>query len=122
MTLSVTPQASPLAQKIVKDTNVVSVPIVNVTGAPCLLYNIDIDNSLNPTQIIYFKIYDDGSPTVGTTPPDFIVKIEGGDRRSIVIPEGVNINTALTYCCTTQGGTVGTVAPSNPVTVMMVTS
>ena len=119
----ITPQASPLANRVIKDVDVNATPVVDITGgAPGTIYNLDIDNIANPAEVVYFKIYDNGSPTIGTDPPDWVFRVPGGQRRSFVIPEGTDFATALTYCCVTQGGSVGNTSPGNPVSVLIVTS
>jgi len=121
MALSVSTQVSPVGTKLVKDTDAGATAQTGVTGASGTVYMLDIDNTANPTDVAYLKIYDDASPTVGTTDPDFIFKIPVNQRRQIVCPDGLDF-AVLSYAVVTSPGTPGTAGPSNPVIVKMVTS
>ena len=121
-TCSVTPQASPLASRLVTISPSDATPCNNVTGAPGLLYMVDIDNTGNPASILYVKCYDSLSPTAGTTDPDWIFRIGAGERRQYLIPEGVAYANGLSVLTTTTPGTPGAVDPTAAVTVWLATS
>ena len=121
MTVSVSTQVSPVGTKLVKDTDANEVAQTNVTGAAGTIYMLDIDNTGNPADVAYLKIYDDAAPTVGTTDPDFIFKVPVNQRRQIVCPDGLDF-AALSYAVVTSGGTPGTTGPTNPVEISLVTS
>jgi len=121
-TCSVTPQASPLASRLISISPSNAEPCNNVTGTTGLLYMIDIDNTGNPVTALYVKCYDNASPTVGTTPPDWIFKIDAGVRRQYLIPEGISFGIALSVATVTTPGTSGTVAPTSTVNVWLATS
>lgn len=121
MSLTVSTQVSPVGTKLIKDTEANAVAKVDVTGAAGAIFMIDIDNTGNPADVAYLKIYDDGAPTVGTTEPDFIFKVPVNQRRSVVCPEGLDFAT-LSYALVTSAGTPGVTPPTNPVLVNMVTS
>lgn len=121
MTLSISTQASPVASKLIVDTDATATVQSDVTGTSGVIYNIDIDNSGNSDNAAYVKIYDNADPTVGTTHPDLVLKVAISSRRSFVIPEGIAF-TNLSYCCVTNGGTAGTTSPTSDVTVRIVSS
>lgn len=87
------------------------------------LYSIVIDNSAN-AAVSYVKLWDvaSGSVTVGTTAPDWIIKVAASAKRTIVFPEGLAFGTALTAACVTTAGTAGTTNPSSSVGVNIVYS
>lgn len=120
MTLSVSTQVSPVGSKLIVQTSASSVPDNNVTGTSGSIYMIDIDNTAN-VAASYLKIYDDASPTVGSSAPDSILKIAGSQRRQWVITEGADFS-QLSFACVTTGGTAGTADPASPVVVRIVTS
>ena len=69
MAVTVTSQANPIANKLVQDTDANATAAANTTGALGVLYYLEVDNTLNAGQIVYFKMVDDTSVTVGTTSP-----------------------------------------------------
>jgi len=121
MTLSVSTQVAPVGTKLVKETDANATAQTSVTGAAGTIYMIDVDNTGNPADVAYLKIYDDAAPTVGTTDPDFILKVPVNQRRQIVCPDGLDF-ADLSFAVVTAPGTPGTTAPTNPVIVQMVTS
>lgn len=92
---------------------------VAVKASSAVLYQIEVDNTANAAAS-YLKLYNTGSPTVGTTAPDWIVMIPASQERNITIPEGLTFGTALSYACVTAGGTAGTTSPTSDVVLRMV--
>jgi hypothetical protein len=121
MTLSVSSQVAPVGTKLVVQTDANSTPNNAVTSAAGKIYQIDVDNEANSDNAAYLKIYDNASPTVGTTPPDFVLKVPVNQRRNMVIPDGLDF-TDLSFAVVTAGGTAGTTDPTNPVVVKLVTT
>ena len=121
MTLSVSTQASPVGSKLVVDTDVDETAKTSVTGAAGTIYMIDVDNEDNSDNAAYLKIYDNAAPTIGTSSPDMIFRVPVNQKRSFVIPDGLDFND-LSFCCVVSGGTAGTTGPTNAVTVKMVTT
>ena len=85
------------------------------------VYLIEIDNSANAAAS-FVKLWDaaSGSVTVGTTAPDWVIKIPASTKRTIPFPAGIAFGTALTAACVTAGGTSGTTSPSSSVPVRIV--
>jgi len=121
MALSVSTQVNPIATRLILQTSATAASNNDVVGAPCTLYTVDVDNTANAANS-YVKLYNNASPTVGTTSPDLVVFANAGERRQFVIPEGVSFATALSFACVTVGGTAGTVSPSLPVIVRILAS
>ena len=122
MALSVSTQASPVATRLVVQTSATATADNNITNATGSVYMVDIDNTANAGQAVYVKLYDNASPTVGTTAPDIVCLATQGIRRQYVMPEGVAFGTAISMCCVTAGGTAGTTSPSSAVIVRLLTS
>jgi len=81
-----------------------------------LLYAGEFDNS-NNTSVVYVKIYDAASATIGTTPPDICIPIAAGEILSVCFDdfgEGLTM-TGLTIGCVTTPGEGGTTSPTNVV-------
>jgi len=121
MTLSVSTQVSPVGSKLIKNTDVGATASNDVTGTSGTIYTIEIDNTANGVDAAHFKIYDNASPTIGTTVPDWEFKIAVNQKRNIVCPGGLDF-TNLSFACVTAGGTAGTTAPTSAVIVNLVTS
>jgi hypothetical protein len=122
MTLSVSTQVSPVANRLVVDDAVGATAKNNVLGAAGTLFMVDVDNEANPGAICYLKIADAVTAVPGTTDPQVVVMIPAGQRRSVVWPEGVALATGLTFWCVTSPGTPGVTAPTNPVVARIVAS
>jgi hypothetical protein len=117
MALTVSTQVSPVATKLVIETISGATSNNNVLGTSGKVYMVDVDNAANAAAT-YCKLYDDGNPVVGTTAPHFIFRVPAGQRRSMVIPEGMDFS-ILSFACVTTPGTTGTTAPSSPVAVRL---
>ncbi|APU88968.1 hypothetical protein Rctr197k_171 [Virus Rctr197k] len=119
MALSITPQASPLATRLVEETAATSTAENNVTGAAGSLYMVDVDNP-NGT-VVYLKIYDNAAPTIGTTPADWVFRIPASARRTFAMPLGLAF-TALSFAVVTGADQASVAAPASGVLVRLVTS
>ena len=121
MTTYVSTQVNPVGTKLVVSDDANATAQNAVTGAAGKIYMLEIDNSNNPAEAVYLKIYDNPAPVVGTTAPDFIFKMPANQNQPIACPGGLDFTT-LSFAVTTSPGTSGSANPSNPVTVKMVTS
>lgn len=112
------PLSNPVGTAIFVAEAASTTPIA-VSASSGTVYQIDVDNS-NNSGAVYAKLWDvaSGSVTVGTTAPNFQVKVAGGERQSFSYgPQGVAFSTAITLAATTDAGTAGAAAPSNSVIV-----
>ena len=121
MTLSVSTQVSPVGTKLIKQNDADENANNDVTGTSGTIYMIELDNSGNPTETVYLKIYDSAAPTIGTTAPNIIVPAPANQRVTLASPEGLAF-TNLSFCVVTTAGTAGSTGPSNTVSVNMITS
>ncbi len=121
MSLSVSTQVSPVGSKLIRETSAGATPNNDVTGAAGTLYTVEVDNTGNPADPAYLKIYDSAAPVVGTTAPSLIFHVPVNVRRSFVMPQGWAFS-HLSFACVTAAGTAGATAPTNPVAVDMVAS
>lgn len=121
MTLSVSTQTPPVGAKLTVDTDANATAQTSVTGASGTIYMVEIDNSGNSDNACYLKIYDDAAPVVGTTAPTHIFCMLVNQSKTLVFPDGLDF-TNLSYACVISGGTSGTTAPTNAVTVKIVSS
>src|SRR3990167_6259488 len=103
---------------LLTDTDVVGTAVV-AKATSAVLYELELDNTANGAAT-YFKIWNTGSVTVGTTVPDWVVMVPASVSRTIVIPSGLTFGTALSYAATTAGGTTGSTGPTSDFAVKLV--
>lgn len=113
--LSTTPFAGPFTTQLIKQSVTNASPNADVRGGASTVYLLRVDNSANASQDVYLLMYDNAAPTVGTTPPDVIIVVEGGSVLETVWLTGITFEVALSFACTTAGGLGGTSSPTNPV-------
>jgi hypothetical protein len=121
MAVSVTNQSTPLGSKIVQDTAATNSAVDNATGASGTLYMVEIDNSSYGT-VVYFKLANATSATVGTTAAVMVLKCPASAKRSYVFPEGIAFSTGFSHWCVTGAAETSTAAPSTTPTVRYVTT
>ena len=122
MAVTVTNQATPIGNKLVNDTDADGTAAANTTGAAGTLYYLEVDNTANSGQIVYFKMVDATSGTPGTTAPEYVFMLKGGARRSFIFPLGLVFSAGFTHWCVTTAGTAGTTDPTSNVVARYVTS
>jgi len=116
MASTVSNVSSPIATKLVVETDSQqSTPVNNVTGTSGNFYLIDIDNTANGA-VTYFKMYDTAGPTIGTTEPDFVIKVAASSRRVFAATDGFAFS-ALSFICSTVGGRAQGSDPGSAVVV-----
>lgn len=100
---------------VVEDQQLDATAEVIKSGAT-VLFDAEFDNTQNSVDI-FVKLYNNASPTVGTTHPDMIIKVPAG-RKSGLPPTdalGISFGTALSAAAVTAGGKGGTTSPTNAV-------
>jgi hypothetical protein len=124
MPVTVTNQSNPLASKLVKDSAPGGTAANNTTGAPGTLYAVEITNP--NAYIVYFKLANATSATVGTTAADVVVMCPAAGAsdttKTYVIPTGVEFSLGFCHWCVREAAESGGTAPGSAVTVTYVTS
>ena len=121
MAVTVTNQSNPLAAKLVQDTAASNNAVDNTTGAAGTLYMVEIDNT-GYAAIVYFKLADATSATVGTTAASMVFKCAASVKRSYVFPEGIAFAAGFSHWCVEGAAQTDTDGPDTPPTVRYVTS
>jgi len=123
MSISSTTLDSRFSDILIVDTDVDETVTVDITGGTGSVYYIQLVNSWAGSSV-FFKLYDAGDVTLGTTHPIFVVKVPASTTKNLVIPDGMQFTTALSFAATDQGGSgaVGTPLPTSALTVRIVTS
>ncbi len=93
---------------------------VVVKASSAVLYELELDNTANACAASYFKAWNTGSVTVGTTVPDLVVMIPAATKITLVFPSGITFGTAMSFATTTAGGTTGSTGPTSDVVVRAV--
>lgn len=112
--MAVMTQYGVLGGKVITDTSVDASAVNNPTGGSGTLYYVEINNAAN-SSAVFVKFYDHASPTIGTTSPDIVLRCGAAESQYFNLPQGIAFGTAVSYACTTAGGTAGTGSPSNAV-------
>tara|TARA_R110002020_G_scaffold19780_5_gene67939 strand:- start:1091 stop:1459 length:369 start_codon:yes stop_codon:yes gene_type:complete len=102
----------------VVQTSATATPDNAVAGGAGVLFQVDIDNTAN-TDAVYVKLYNNASPTIGSTPPEWVLKCPASVRRVFSCTPGSIFATNLSLACVTTGGTAGTASPTNAVAVRL---
>ena len=98
MTASQIVLGTPIATDVIEDTSATSTAQNNVTGAAAVFFGILIDNTANSAA-------------------DFVFACPASVSRQYTMAGGVALGTAISYACTTAGGTAGTTSPSSAVVI-----
>jgi len=112
-------QYNPLGGKVITDSSVTATAVANATGAASNIHYIEVDNTAN-SAASYVKLWNHAAPTVGTTVPDVVVRAKAATKEHFIVPQGIVFGAALSYACTTAGGTAGTGSPTSAVIVRMI--
>lgn len=122
MTISVTSQDfSSINKRMIHDSDVNSTIINNIILKSGTVYNIEIDNTGAGTPtVVYFKIWDSKSPTLGTDYPDYVFMIPANVKRNISTIDGLTIENGLSYACVKGNAFDNSVDPDTTVQVRMI--
>ena len=122
MAITITNQTIGLTNRVLKDTAVTNTAVTNVTGTSGSVYLFYANNAAN-SHATYIKFYDTvDAPTVGTTVPDYVFMIDASSSQQFIMTAGTAFANGISYTAVREGGTAGTTAPANALTVWMVTS
>ena len=120
-TKTTTPTA--LAGIIVTSTSLNSTPNNNVTGNTSgKIYQIQIDNSVNPDTMAYVKVADAASASAATTIAKWILPIRGGQKMTYIMDVGVAYSSGVSIWCTSGPGTGSEGNVRNALTFSMLAS
>lgn len=122
MALSVTPQATPITNRLIKEDALSNVPVINAAGAPTRVFAIDIDNTMNAIDAVYIKFYNTATVQPGVSQPFQIIPVEPNSRMQVSSFQGINYPVALSFLCSLDGGLPCGSPPVNPVTIHILCS
>ena len=103
MAITATPVKTYVTSRMIKQTTVTNTPDGDVTGTNATIYGLDLNNT--HSQTAYFKIYDIGAVTYGTSTPDIVIPIAAGQRQVVTVVEGITMTTCVTWAASQGAGT-----------------
>ena len=109
MSLSSTGFDDALDHKLIHETAATNTLNKNVTLAPGKLFSCKAVNS--SSSAAYVKIFDDPSPTIGTTDPVLVFPVAGNATIIYAIPDGLDFTT-LSFAATLNQNPLDQTAPS----------
>ena len=121
MAISTVDISSPAGLKKYRNTDLAETKdAVDATSGT--IHSVSVDNTANAAAVSYLKMWDaaSGSVTVGTTAPDYIIKIPAATKRTVVFHDGLAYGTGLVVACLTTAGTAGTTGPTSDVVVEII--
>ena len=119
MAITATPTIAYVTSRMVKQTVVNHTPDGDVTGTNATIYGLDLNNT--HSQTAYFKIYDLGATTYGTTAPDIVIPVAAAQRQVVTIVEGVTMTNCVTWAASQGAGTTAGAALTGGALVVVAT-
>jgi|ERR1700737_2469112 len=120
MSKTLTTNANPYAAVNYGNTNLNATADTNIRGGATTVYVVTIDNTANVAKS-YLQMFNNAAPTVGTTPPDAVLMVDVGVKRTFFLDFlGMPFATALSMACTTTP--TGNTNPGSAVTVFALLS
>mgnify|MGYP003111127096 FL=1 len=113
--------ASPFSVRGVEVTELGNTGLSDFLSGSTTVYTLDLDNSANGA-ITYFKLYDNASPTYGTTDPVVMIEVKASTRQVWSVAQGLNLTNGLSMmACTVDGAASGS-SPSSAFNLSLVVS
>ena len=119
MAFTVTPQASPLGANLVESS--LTTTVENVSSGSTSFYYIDIDNTVNSSDV-HLKLFDGTTADLSGGVPEMAIKCAASTREVASFPAGITFAIGLTIAMTDGAGFGVTSGPTNAVTVRILTS
>lgn len=117
----------PANARVVRDDNANSSVRTALSGGttPVRFYIIQVDNTNNPNQDVYLKMYDFDAPVVGSTNVQFQIFAPAGKVVTWMVQNSgtyVEFSLGFSTACVTTPGTGGTTSPPATVSWAMLAS
>ena len=115
-----------LAYKIISDVAIDATPIVDVTSGGGKIYSINMDATVGIANDYFLKLWlTTSTVTIGTTPPDVIIKIPEDVVTRVNYPDGLpfsSLSAAITDTALDNSNSITTSGNSASVKLSIVTS
>jgi hypothetical protein len=93
----------------------------NVGNGHGRLFSVRVDNSKDASNAVYVKIYDVVSPTLGTTYPCLVFRVDAAVIETFQIPYGLSYE-SLSVGLTSDADPVSTSAPGSSTSITLICS
>lgn len=103
------------------DQSVANATYSVVKAASTQVFAVYVDNTSN-THATYLKLYNHATPTVGSTIPAILLKVQASSKFTLFWPVAPTLSNACTFVCVAEPGTAGTTSPVNNVRVIILAS
>jgi|TARA_B100001250_G_C19815958_1_gene798409 hypothetical protein len=105
--------SSPFSVRGVEITDLENTGLSDFLSASTTIYTLDLDNAANGA-LTFFKVYDNASPTYGTTDPVVMIQVAASTRQVWSIAQGLSLTNGLSMmACTVDGAASGSNPGSN---------
>ena len=102
---------SSLSVRLIKIQEVPATGVSDIMGGATTVYTLDLENGVSGAPT-WFRIYDNASPTFGTTQPDILIRVHNDTHSIWTIAQGLPLSAALTINATDADGKDGSAAAS----------
>jgi len=119
MALSKVVLSTRFGDKFAKESDAGSTATV-IESSAATVYSVQANNTAVSSDV-FVKLYNNASPTIGTSSPDMILKIPASTVKTYHFTSGVVFATALSVACLTAAGTGGVVDPGTVVVKIVYT-
>jgi len=110
-----------LSTYVIDSASVTATSENNVLGTGGTLFGVYIDNTAN-SAITYLRLWNDASPTTGTTEPHEIYPCPASVARMFTIALGTQYTSAISFACVREAGKIGATSPASAVKVRLLVS
>lgn len=112
-----TGSGSKLSTRLIEVTDLEGEGLSDITSGAATVYSVDINNTLG--AVTYFRMYDSGAPTFGTTDADVLIPVAASTRSSWIIAQGLSFGTGVSLQAHSDDGPGSTGALSVGPTVLV---
>ena len=88
MAITITQLSTQFIDIMTSDTDVDDTVRIDITQQPSTIHFIEVINGISSTAI-WLKLFDTTEVTLGTTQPQFIMKVAAGATEQLVIADGM---------------------------------
>tara|TARA_R100000479_G_scaffold175850_1_gene128011 strand:+ start:1346 stop:1720 length:375 start_codon:yes stop_codon:yes gene_type:complete len=103
MAITITQLSTQFIDIMTSDTDVDDTVRIDITQQPSTIHFIEVINGISSTAI-WLKLFDTTEVTLGTTQPQFIMKVAAGATEQLVIPDGMAFASGISYAATNTSG------------------
>jgi hypothetical protein len=105
--------SSPFSVRGIDITDLENTGLNDFLSSSTTVYTLDLDNTATGA-VTYFKLYDNASPTYGTTDPVLMIAVKASARQVWTVAQGLSLTNGLSMmACDADGADSGGSPASN---------